>query len=442
MKNLPAILASLLAGIFSALPSHFDRAERIHTVGAGLISESASWKAHLAAFLFQIGGWGLVDTLSLTFGSLPWFFVFLLLFWGSSRLNKPLQTFARSLVWGILFAVSAMGIWKTVTASQNQIKDLRLLTPLALTEAAKKQPGRIFMNLSARPGVAVCDAKLVDRSIPTEKVAELCNTPQKWRTEDRALPFSAVLLSGTISEAKPLLQHLLESPDWYLARVDNQGLLFLRGQNPDLAATSVPDFSTPRDRAVYLAQYALYLEAAGFPSLASSSMDEALNLARKDYEVLFRASSLSASQNHWESARKQASAAAAARPGTYEAEYLLAFSLLQTGAVDKAFEATTGLRNKYPEDPNTLLLHARTSRAAHDFSEETKALDQLLLLAGQSKADTSRIHIYLAQSWAQQGFPDQALSHYKMALAEGLSPGETRDVRSAITTIEQNRLKK
>lgn len=441
LKYLSAILVALLAALCAALPSLFQRAETIRSAGAGVLSESASWKDRLAALAFQIGGWALVDALWLLLGSLPWFLAFLLLFWGASRLRDTLRTLALVLIRGLCLVVCVAGIWKAYSAAQNQIVDIRLLAPLDLVEAAKARHGRVFINASARPAVAFLDEGLLNNSLSREKTAELSGSAQKWRTEDRAEPFSAVLLSGTVSEAKPLLQHLLESPDWYLARVDNQGLLFFRGANPDLAATAVPEFATPRDRAIFLAQYAIHLEAAGFQSLAASSMEEALNLARKDYEILFRASSLSASQNRWERARKQAESAAKARPGAYEAEYLVAFSLLQTGAADKAFEATDQLKNKYPNDPHILHLHARTSRAVHDFSQETATLQQILRMAEQGGADTARIHIYLAQSWAQRGFPDQASAHYQSALSQGLSPGETRDVQDALTTIKQNRLK-
>ncbi len=442
LKNLPALLASLIAGVFSALPALFQRAETIRAVGAGTISESASWRDRLASLAFQLGGWGLVDAAGLVLGIIPWLVVFLLLFQGAARLGGITRKFALSLVWMVCLFVSATGIWKTVSSARYRILDMRLLAPVALVESAKKQQDRVFVNVSARPSVAACENRLIDRSLSEEQVAELSASPQKWRAEDRGRPFSAVLLGGTISEAKPLLQHLLESPDWYLARVDNQGLLFLRGESPDLAATAVPEFSGPRERAIYLAQYALQLEAAGFQSLAASSMEEALNLGRKDYDVLYRASSLAAAQNRWESARKLAASAAAVRPGAYEAAYLLACSQLETGAFDKAFEGASKLRRKNPKDPNSLILYARTARAAHDFSEETAALEQLLNLAQQSRANTARIYIYLAQSWAQRGFPDQALTNYQAALAAGLSSGESRDVKASIKTIEANRLKK
>jgi len=441
LKILPAVFGSLAAGILSSLSGVFDRAEAIRSVGSGLVSESASRGDKLAAFAFQLGGWGLTDALRLLSGTMPWFLGFLVLFWGAGRLGGWARKSCSIVVWLLCLGISATGIWGAFFPTTPPGKDPRLLAPLALVEMAKSDRGRVFMNPSARPYVAPFAPTLLDRSLTEKMAATLASSPEKWRAENRSRPFSSILISGRGFEAKPLIQHLLDSPDWYLARVDNQGLLFLPGERPDLAGSPVPDFGSPRERAMYLAQYALNLELAGFRTLATTSMDEARSLAGKDYEVLFRASSLSASQSQWERARKQAAAAAKARPGAYEANYLLALSLLETRAYDKAFECTSGLARKYPGNPGVLMLHARAARAAHDFSEETKTLDRLLQMAKDSNAPTARIHIFLAQSWAQRGFPEQAIAHYQSALSEELSKEEASDVRAALTAIDNKRLK-
>ena len=441
-KKLPVVLASLAAGILASLPVLFDRADAIRAVGNGMVSGAASRGERLAAFAFQLGSWGLADALRLVLGAMPWFLGFLLLFWGASRLRGWPCKLGASLVWLLCLGVSSMGIWRAFFPPSLPVRDPRLLAPLALVEMAKSAGGRVFMNASVRPYVAPFGRGLIDRSLTEKLASDLEGSPEKWRAEDRSKPFSSVLIGGRAFEAKPLIRHLLDAPDWYLARVDNQGLLFLRGQNPDLAATPVPNFGTQRDRAIFLAQYALNLEAIGFRTLATTSMEEALSLAGSDYEILFRAASLSSSQSLWERARKQSAAAAKAHPGAYEANYLLALSLLETRAFEKAFDCASKLKNQYPDDPNVLLLHARTARAAHDYSEETKTLERLLQLAAASKSPTARIHIFLAQSWAQRGFPEQATSHYQSALAEGLSSEEARDVRASLATIDDNRLKR
>ncbi|MCX6971336.1 MAG: hypothetical protein NTV93_14450 [Verrucomicrobia bacterium] len=441
LKNLPAPTASLAAGILSAIPGLSDRAETVRAVGHGMASESASWGQRLSALAFQFGGWGLADAVRLVSGAIPWCLGFLVLFWGASRLKGRPRNLGTGLVWLLCAGVSAHAVWMMAAPASPPIRDLRLLAPLALVDMIKSEQGRVFMNPSARPGAAVCGGNIWDNSLTEKSASDLAGSPTKWREEDRSKPFSAVLIAGRVFEAKPLIRHLLDAPDWYLARIDNQGLLFLHGQKPDLAATPVPDFPAQRDRAIYLAQYSLNLDAAGFQTLAASSMDEALSLEGKDYEVLFRAASLSASQSLWERARKQSAAALKASPGAYEASYLQALSLLETRAFEKSFECTSILSRQYPDDFNVLLLHARAARAVHDYTAETKTLERLLRLAEDSKSPTARIHIFLAQSWAQRGFPEQAISHYQAALAEGLSSDEAKDVRAIVTTIENNRLK-
>jgi len=440
LKKLPILFASLLAAVCQALPLLFDRAASLRAVGTGLVSDAAPWGDRLSAAAFSLGGPGLVDALRFVTGILPWFVGFLLLFLGASLLRGRLRTPAFILAGIACLAASAWGIGKTLSSAARQIKTPELLAPLALLEAAKSREGRLFINASALPSAAPFGGNLIDHSLSLRQISELGLSPGKWRTEDRSNPFSAVLLGGSLSDASPLLAHLRDSPDWFIARIDNQGLLFLRGETPDQAASQIPDFASPRDRALYLAQYALNLDAAGFQTLASTTMDEAMNLAEKDYEVLFRAASLAASQSRWERARKLATAATQARPGAYEGDYLLALALFETRAVEKSFDLTSALLRKYPDDSNMLLLHARAARALHDYSAETTTLEHLLHLAEKNRAPTARIHIHLAQAWAQRGFPDQSLQHYRAALAEGLPPREEKDVREAIATIEKNRL--
>ncbi len=434
------VLASVLTGVFAAIPALLDRSSAIRDVGNGMVSADATLAERAAALAFQAGGWILSDAVRVAFAAAPWILGALLLFWGAMRLGGPFRTLAIWIVALVCLAVASFGIQAGFFPVTPQVSDPRLVAPLSLIEMLKGQRGRIFINPSACPLVAPFGPELIDHSLSTKQSPVLSNSPEEWRAEDRANPISAVLIAGRTHEAKPLIRHLLEAPDWYLARLDNQGLLFLHGPNPDVAAIPIPEFSSPRDRAVYLAQYALNLETAGFRTLAASSMDEALSLAGKDYEILFRASSLSASQGKWERARKQAAAAIKERPG-YEARYLLALSLLETRAFEKSYEETSKLRSEYPEDSNILLLHARAARAAKEYSDETKTLEKLLQLAKENNSPTARIHILLAQSWAQRGFPAQAISAYKAALAEDPAEPEARDIRAAITTIEDNRLK-
>ena len=127
-------------------------------------------------------------------------------------------------------------------------------------------------------------------------------------------------------------------------------------------------------------------------------------------------------------------------PDSTQAAYLRALALLETGVVEKAYKDSQQLLSRQPSDIQTLLLHARTARAAHDPEAEIRSLEKMLEIVKSAGLPDSRIRIYLGQAWTQMGFPDQALENYHAALAGRLVPSEANDVREAIRTIEQNRI--
>lgn len=336
----------------------------------------------------------------------------------------------------ILVAASAQGIYRGTVAWGERWADLRLAAPQELLARLGDRTAHVFLNPTARNPVAALDPGVVEGSPPPQAASALMRSPAQWRAADRDKPFSAVLLAGRPSEAAPLIAHLSDSPDWYLASVDNQGLLFLRGDKRDDLNLPNPSFGLDRDRAVFLAQAALSLEAAGDRVQASRRMDEAMGIGGNDYDVLVRAAMLAASQGRWERARKLSLRALEKRPGGFEASYLLAWSLLETRDVEGAFAITSKLARSHPRDLQILLLHARAARAAKDFRNETRTLESVLPLVRGDDDASARIHVYLGQSWAQRGFPKQALENYRRALEGPLSPAEAADVRGAVKTIE------
>jgi tetratricopeptide (TPR) repeat protein len=432
------ILAAAVAGICQGVPEAFNLAGAIASAGRGALG--GSWTDRLVAAASHAGGWVLAEFVRFALSAAPWFLGFLVLFFVAANFPVRWRRAARALVWLGWWATIVIGVWNGWDAWRDRIDDPRLLAPLALIKAAQAHSQRVFINPSALPAVAAWAPELVDRELAPKMRSRLVQAPVQWREEDHTRPFSAVLLSGRLPEAKPLIQHLLDSPDWHLAAVDNQGMLFFRGNEPDRSEAEVPAFASPKDRALYLAQYALCLDAAGLKTRATQSIDQAMDLAGNDFEILIRAASLAASRSRWEQSRKLATKAREKRPGNFEADYLLAWSFLETRAFDKAFEMTSRLAGSYPNDFSVLLLHARACHASKNFSAETAVLEQLLQLAGDDKIASTRIHIYLGQSWTQRGFPDQALTHYKLALEGNPAPAESRDIREAIQTIEASRL--
>ncbi len=439
MKKTSLIFASLAAGFFQALPKAFDLAGAVFATGRGALG--GSWSDRLVALASRTGSWGFTEVIRATAAAIPWVLGFLVLFALAGRAPARWKTPAFTVVWTAWLAASAAGIWNGWDAWQNQVKNPRLAAPVALVETTAGHSRRVFVNPSALISVAAVNPALIDPSTPPVELATLVQSPTKWRAEHRNNPFSAVLLAGNLTEAKPLIRHLLESPDWHLARVDNQGIVFLPGGQADHLEPEIPPFESPQERATYLSQYAICLDAAGQKTAANARMDEALEISGNDFSILVRAASLAAFQNRWERARSLAVKADKARPGSFEAEYLLAWSLLETRAFGKAFDLTTRLARSHPQDITILMLHARAARASKDFTTETATLEKILPLTKNDPASTSRIHLFLGQSWAQRGFPDQAMAHYKLALDGDLSPAETRDIREAMKTIEEKRLK-
>ncbi len=387
-------------------------------------------------------GWTAAGIVRSFMASWPWIVVVFAGLAGLRFVPLPWRRFAAAGVGIVLLVACALGIHRGYQAWSQRWTDLRLAAPKGLLAALGEQSKHVFLNPSARSPVAALDHGLLAGGPSPEEAAALIRSPAQWRAADREHPFSAVLLVGRLSEAAPLIAHLSESPDWYLAAIDNQGLLFLRGDKPDQLGLPDPQFASERERAISLSQAALSLDAVGAKIQAARCIDKALGIAGGDYDVLYRSATLAAAQSRWERAKKLAAKALEKRPHGFEASYLLAWSLLETRDFDKAFQITSSLAKAHPRDIQVLILQARAARAAKDFRSETRSLESLLPLVKDDAAATARIHIYLGQSWAQRGFPTQALENFRRALESPLSAAEVRDVREEIQTIEDKQLKR
>ncbi len=440
MKKILLPLAALFVGTCRSLPALFDLAGTVRSAGMGVVG--GGWADRAVGAAARAAGWDAAGLVRAAITSAPWVIGFVVVFFFADKLPLRRRWIAPVFVWLCWCLAVAGGLRDGWFAWSRRIDDLRLVAPVGLVESVRTSgpDARIFLNPSAVVPVAALVPKLVDQSITPEKLYGLSRSPARWRDEDRSRGFTVVLISGRLSDAKPLIRHLLDSPDWRLAIVDNQGLLFLRGSGGSRLEAAIPDFSTTRERAIYLAQYALVLDAAELATDAKRRMDEAMNLAGNDFDVLIRAASLAASHGRWERARKLAVRAATLRPNSFESNYPLACALIETGAPEKAFALASRLAAAHPDDFATLLLLARAARASGNFSAETDALERMLRLVGDEPEAAMRVHIHLAQSWTRRAFPDQALAHYRAALAGNPTATEFRDIREAITAIEKNRL--
>ena len=397
--------------------------------------QNESWFNEVIATAYRLAGWPGADSARALLVFLPCL-VFLSVF---GLLSRRLA----SRLPGILFFITALsalawGVNDTIRSSRNDIRDLRLLAPVELFEAAAKTGGRIFVNLPAYEHAALLLPGGLERIPSPEMIGKMCASLALWREEDRKAPFSALIFTGNrIADIRPLVEGL--SADWYLAGTDNHGLLFLRGIPAKETSINkgAESYNDPRNQAIFLSQSALVLEALDRQVEARKMMEKALEIFPADAHVLVSSAMLAASQKRWPQAQKNAEAALALAPDSVQARYLLALALLETGCVTDAATESARLLGQRPLDPPILQLQARISRANNDSTAEIDALERLLSLEKKEDQATSPIHVYLAQAWARKGFATQALENYESALKGNLSPLQKNEIQAAIKNIRQ-----
>ena len=436
LKNSFLIIAtSVVASGAMASSCFFSRAESVARTANGLLPQNGSGLNELIAVAYRLSGWQGADWTRAVAVFLPCLILFAVIGLLALRLSsRPL---------GILFLIVSLsalawGVNATIQSRRNDIRDLRLLAPVGLFEAAAKTDGRIFVNPSAYAHAALLAPGSFARIPNPEMIGRMCSSLALWREEDRTEPFSALIFTGNrIADMRPMIEGL--SSDWHLARTDNHGLLFLRGTPPKEISTneSASSFKDPRSQAIFLSQSALVLDVIERQAEARKMMEKSLEIFPADASVLVNSAMLAASQKRWTQVQKNASAALKLTPDSVQARYLLALALLETNSISKAAIESTRLLGQQPYDPQVLQLQARVSRANNDSTAEIDALERLLSLEKKEHQDTSPIHIYLGQAWARKGFATQALANYEIALQGNLSPVEKTQIQSAIQNIRQ-----
>ena len=109
------------------------------------------------------------------------------------------------------------------------------------------------------------------------------------------MKWNAVLLSGPVGEYRPLLDHLMASPDWHLAFVTNYGFLFRYGSGlPPRSLDPAFRLGSDQETAVYLAQIAGYYDAIRRTADARACIERALELAPDNTTVLSHAATFAA----------------------------------------------------------------------------------------------------------------------------------------------------
>jgi predicted Zn-dependent protease len=228
---------------------------------------------------------------------------------------------------------------------------------------------------------------------------------------------------------------LAASPEWSLAQINNQGLLYRRGAVRETPPAAAPTFVTKRDEALYGAQSAMVMHFLEKNKTARELMAQARQTAPNDPLLLTQSAMLAAAFKQWPTTKKEASLALRQDSSSTQARYLLALALLETGNISSAAAESAILSAQTSRTPSVLWLQARISRQANDPTTEIAALEPLLALAQKQKEEPTLIHIHLAQAWAKRGFAAQALENYSAALKGNLTPAQRTGLENARETI-------
>lgn len=320
-----------------------------------------------------------------------------------------------------------------------------LMAPVALTQPTElyedlvsKEVGQVFASPTALGYLQLRRLELV-KDLSLKSSAELVRNPRGWREALRASGWRAVMLAGPTSEYRTLLDHLLTSPDWRLARISNQGFLFLRETGAPVAAIDAGSvqIGSARDNAVYLAQVAERYEAVRRTSEARQLSKLAVEAAPDDVDVLAHTAALEASRGKWYDAIVYCDRGLQIDPSSSYLRLLKASCLLEAKQPEKAEQLARQVLSDSPNDLYTLFLYARISRALHDASAESETLEKLIKLTPQEVIPVNYF-IFLGQAYARMGYAELALKAYKEALSRpDIGPQLSAEVSDQIKNIQE-----
>ena len=451
LSTLLLAVVSLLCGFLHALPlvGSLPSVAALASAARGLAADQSvqvslltGWRDSLNGWLWQSGG---VSRLA----SGQWFSVFLtwtvlvgfglLGIWALIRFTRLRHgRFILLAATGLLLLTGWPAVLAFLRERDSRITSLQLIAPVDLMAAAKKiEAQTIFSNAEARAALLLL-APEVARDVPVTD-PKLVNNSQAWRQALRENKWESVLLTGPITRYRVLLSHLLTSPDWHLAQVTNQGFLFFRGPGTPPPTPEIDTISFPSDEetALYLAQFASRLDAVHDLSGAKAAMDRALALSPNNADVQSHAATLAAGHKKWHEAVAHADAALEAAPDAAQPRLVRTLAKLETGELNEAHDDISYVLQRNPNDPYSLFLLARISRARNDSLTEAETLEHLVNLTARAGQPVIHYQIYLAQAYAKLGRNKKALKTYHEVLDQGHhNPEQTTAIEDSITAIE------
>jgi tetratricopeptide (TPR) repeat protein len=451
-----AAIVSIFCGFFHALPNlgGLPSPAMLFSAARGLASMKklagytpASFPDLVNAWLWNGGGpsllvWG--NWLAVFVGWTLVAFAALAVVWMVSRLlhDRRIQIILFGSTVLLLLATCVPDLQKILSANEK-ISHLSLLAPLELTRQVRKFSREEIFAPPVAQAHLLLFAPDVAGGISPEEAAKLVLNPPQWREALRSANWKAVLLTGPLAEYRPLLDHLITSPDWHLAALTNQGYLFLRGSG--LPARSIDpetfQLSSDLETALYLAQISERYDAIRRSPDARACIDRAGKLAPDNATVLAHAATFAASHKRWQDAINLSNKALTIQPDFAQAKIVQALALLEIRQPEKAMDLVDQVLVQTPDDLYTLFLSARISKALNDHTREAETLEKIISLSTRSGLPVVNYQIYLGQAYASLGQATDALKNYRAVLANGhLNKEQAAEIQSAIDTIESREL--
>jgi hypothetical protein len=258
----------------------------------------------LAAAGFAVGGLLGADAARALCVAVPVFAGFWAIAWICKKLPADLQNRIRL---GLLIAallITGLCAFEVFQASRSDIRDIRLLAAVDLFEQAGE--GRVFLNAPALSAARLLSPDFASRAPDARSIQPLSSSPVRWREEDRSAPFQAILLAVPLEDSRPLVEMLNSTPEWHLAKIDNQGLLYRRGTTEQHPQSIETVFANKRDSALHDAQTAMVMHFLGKNKDAREWMAQARQTAPSDPLVLTQSATLAAALKQWPTTKKEA----------------------------------------------------------------------------------------------------------------------------------------
>ena len=287
---------------------------------------------------------------------------------------------------------------------------LRTLRPELLSDATRDPQGEMARNF-----------------------ARAVQLPKFFRQLDRQLRFDTLLLVGNPSEYRPLLEHLVEVKDFAPVYVDHWAIIFKRGATSPWEPAHLDALRarlavlTPRDQATALAETAVRLGSLRRVEEARGLLDEAQGLDGQSPAMWNGRAVLHSQRGEWKEALGCADRALAGKKEPLAALATKAQALYAIKQFSAAYDLSSELIERVPEDPGILFYHAKIAHEAHAYKAEIAALEKLIAQASAARWPTSGYSIYLGQAYAAVSEAERSVAAFAKALEDDDLPKEQRD---------------